>query len=133
MFQDPRAKFYLQDLQTEKWPHRWECPRYCEPLKATIANLQSGFEELARFLDEMPAKRSLKGVRDREEGQFLAFQFKQLIGWTELESSDTAQAHSHLFRKLGNLLFLSGIASATRSTARRLRLIVDNISAIGIM
>ena len=109
MFQDPRAKFHLRDLQTEKWPYRWECPRYCEPLKATIADLQSAFEEFGRCLDKVPAKRLLKGVRNGEEGQFLAFQFKQLIGWTEVKSSNTAQTHSDLFRKLEHLLFPSDI------------------------
>ena len=107
MFQDPRAKFHLRDLQTEKWPYQWEGPRDYEPLKATIADLKSAFEEFARCLDMVPAKSLLKGVRDGEEGQFLAFQFKRLIGWTVLKSSDTAQAHSDLFRELERLLFPS--------------------------
>ena len=107
MFQDPRAKFHLRDLQTEKWAYQGEGPRYCEPLKALIADLKSAFEEFARCLDRVPAKRLLKGVRDGEEGQFLAFQFKQLIGWTEIKSSGTAQAHSDLFGRLERLLFPS--------------------------
>ena len=117
MFQDPRAKFHLRDLQAEKWPHHWECPRYCEPLKGTIANLQNGDKELARCLDKVPAKRLLKGVRDGEESQFLAFQFKRLIGWTELKSSDTVHAHSDLFQKLEHVLFPSDMSPATRSSA----------------
>ena len=107
MFQHPRAKFYLQDMQNEEWPCHRKWPRSCEPLKATIADLKSAFEEFARCLDRVPAKRLLEGVRDGEEGQFLAFQFKQLMGWTELMSSDTAKAHSELFRKLEHLLFPS--------------------------
>ena len=36
IFQEPRAKLYLQDLQTEKWPRYWQFPRYCQRLEATI-------------------------------------------------------------------------------------------------
>ena len=106
-FQDPRAKFYFRDLQTEKWPYPWRCPRYCRPLRAIIADLESALEEFARCLDKVSTKGLLEGVRDGEEGQFLAFQFKHLIGWTDLKSSNTAQAHPDLFRKLEHLLFPS--------------------------
>ena len=44
IFQDSRAKFYLQDFQTEKWPYPWRFPRYCRPLRATIADLKRAFE-----------------------------------------------------------------------------------------
>ena len=47
MFQGPRVKYYIQDLETEgKWAHFWEGPRYSEPLMDTIAELQSAIKNL---------------------------------------------------------------------------------------
>ena len=70
-----------------------------------MANLESVFEEFARFLDKVPAERLLEGVSVGEEGPFLAYHFKRLIGWTELRSSDIAQVHSDLFRRMDDVLF----------------------------
>ena len=109
MFQDPRVKYYIQDLENEgKWARHWDSPRYSEPLMVTIANLQDAIQEFARFLGNMPRQRSLSGVDRGEEGPFLACQFMRLIGWTELISSDFPREHRDLFRKLEHLLFPSG-------------------------
>ena len=61
------------------------------------------------FLEKMPMKRALKGVEKREEGQFLAFQLKQLIGWTAPDFSDFARGNYDLSRNLEHLLFPSEI------------------------
>ena len=68
MFQGPRVKYYIQDLETAgKWAHFWEGPTCSEPLMVTIAELQSAIKEFASFLDKMPAKGSLRGVEKGED------------------------------------------------------------------
>ena len=63
------------------------CSRHCSVLS----------KEVARFLEKMPMKRALKGVEKGEEGQFLVFQLKQLIGWTAPDFSDFARGNRDLF------------------------------------
>ena len=110
MFQDPRVKYYIQDLENEdKGPRHWYSPRYSEPLMVTIRNVQGAIEEFARSLGNMPAQRILSSVDRGDDGPFLTFQFMRLIGWTEMIPSDSSREHRDLFQKLEHLLFPSGL------------------------